>query len=51
VRMARVPLPRAGRHSNNPRVSVRASPMGAAVSRSSTARARCRANVSSAEDH
>ena len=39
-----------GRHSNTPIVSVRTSSMGATVSRSSTARARCRASVSSAGD-
>jgi Ribbon-helix-helix protein, copG family len=39
-----------GRHSNTPIVSVRVSSIGATVSRSSTARARCRANVNSAGD-
>ena len=39
-----------GRHGNTPVVCVRASSMGATVSRSSTARARCRTSVSSAGD-
>jgi dihydrofolate reductase len=41
----------ARRHGNAPIVSVRASSMGPAVSRSSTAQARCRASVSSSGDH